>query len=31
MLLSRKRCGVQSHFLDNMFGWVRVLPDDDDD
>jgi hypothetical protein len=24
-------CGVQGHFLDNMFGWVRVLPNDDDD
>jgi hypothetical protein len=24
-------CGVQSHFLDNMYGWVRVLPDDGDD
>jgi hypothetical protein len=24
-------CGVQSHFLDNMFGWVRVLSNDDDD
>ena len=25
-------CGVQPHFaVDNMFGWVRVLPNDDDD
>ncbi len=25
-------CGVQPHFaIDNMFGWVRVLPNDDDD
>ena len=25
-------CGLQPHFVtDNMFGWVRVLPNDDDD
>jgi hypothetical protein len=23
-------CGVQGHFLDNMFGWVRVVENDDD-
>ena len=24
-------CGLQTHFLDNMYGWVRVLADDGED
>jgi hypothetical protein len=24
-------CGLQTHFLDNMYGWVRVLADDDEE
>ena len=23
-------CGVQSHFVNGMFGWIRVRPDDDE-